>query len=99
VPTSSRILFHLSRLTVAVSAANLLRWRAAASSGYGWALKSAPRRQPPPCCCTGAREGARSGLCRPPPGYFPPVPVRDGAAQVLGVHALFPTCRLFEREP
>ena len=35
VPTSSRILFHLSRLTVAVSAANLLRWRAAASSGQG----------------------------------------------------------------
>ena len=33
VPTSSRILFHLSRLMVAVPAANLVGWRAAASSG------------------------------------------------------------------
>ena len=35
MPTSSRILFHLSRLMVAVPAANLVRWRALSSSGWG----------------------------------------------------------------
>ena len=69
VPTSSRILFHLSRLMVAVPAANLVGWRAAASSGYGWALERAATSTAAfPLC--GRSWAARSGLCRPPPGYF-----------------------------
>ena len=73
MPTSSRILFHLSRLMVAVPAANLVGWRAAASSGYGWALERAATSTAAfPLC--GRSWAARSGLCRPPPGYFSTFP-------------------------
>ena len=41
VPTSSRLILRLSRLMVAVPTANLVRWRAAASSGWGRALERA----------------------------------------------------------
>ena len=41
VPTSSRLILHLSRLKIAVPAANLVRWRALSSSGWGRALKRA----------------------------------------------------------
>ena len=35
MPTSSRLILHLSRLKIAVPAANLVRWRALSSSGWG----------------------------------------------------------------
>ena len=41
VPTSSRLILHLSRLKIAVPTANLVRWRALSSSGWGRALKRA----------------------------------------------------------
>ena len=37
--------------------------------------RGAPRRRPPPLPAARARaRGARSGLCRPPPGYFSTIP-------------------------
>ena len=41
MPTSSRLILHLSRLKIAVPAANLVRWRALSSSG--WAVGAGGR--------------------------------------------------------
>ena len=72
VPTSSRILFHLSRLMVAVPAANLARCgcRAGQRLAVGRVLGAEE------CAATstaafslrGRARAARSGLYRPPPG-------------------------------
>ena len=138
MPTSSRLILHLSRLKIAVPAANLVRCGCpapAASSGWAvgagarrdvdrwlsaaqarargrgvaradllpadsslfpvngcrsgrkpgslwlpggwrlavgrvWAPERAPRRRSPGPVRRGRARAARSGLCRPPPGYF-----------------------------
>ena len=73
VPTPSRILFHLSRLMIAVPAANPTRCgcpagrrlpvgRVWAPEGAATSTAASPLR--------GRARVARSGLCRPPPGYY-----------------------------
>ena len=75
MPTSSRILFHLSRLMAAVPAFRPRIWFVGGHGGQRLVAVgrvgrwSAPRRRLLPSLCAGAREETRSGLCRPPPGY------------------------------
>ena len=44
--------------------------RAVGWGKWGEALERALRRRPLPSCGAGRARAARSGLCRPPPGYF-----------------------------
>ena len=70
MPTSSRLILHLSRLKIGVPAANLVRCGCpapAASSGYGWALERATTSTAA-ISLRGRARAARSGSCRPPPG-------------------------------
>ena len=62
VPTSSRLILHLSRLKIAVPAANLVRWRALSSSGWGRALKRAATPSAGSRAAPGARE-RRGAAC------------------------------------
>ena len=76
VPTSSRLILHLSRLKIAVPAANLVRWRALSSSGWGRALKRAATPSAGSRAAPGARERRGAACADLLPDTISPFPVK-----------------------
>ena len=77
VSTSSRLILYLSRLMIAVPAANLVRWRALSSSGWGRALKRAATPSAGSRAAPGARERRGAACADLLPADSSPFPVKD----------------------